>query len=69
MLNYIEKIKIKDFFPGKKVISQDLQYNRALVKSAYQKKYFLISQSKTYVMGTQKNRLNETVLSSTQNIC
>ena len=25
--------------------------------------------AKTYVVGTQKNRLNETVLSSTQNIC
>ena len=24
---------------------------------------------KTYVVGTQKNRLNETVLLSTQNIC
>ena len=26
-------------------------------------------QTKTYVVGTQKNRLNETVLLSTQNIC
>ena len=25
--------------------------------------------TKTYVVGTQKNRLNETVLLSTQNIC
>ena len=25
--------------------------------------------SKTYVMGTQKNRLNEKILLSTQNIC
>ena len=31
---------------------------------------FLISQpTKTYVVGTQKNRLNEAVLLSTQNIC
>ena len=29
-------------------------------------RYFL---SKTYVVGTQKNRLNETVLLSTKNIC
>ena len=29
---------------------------------------FLFS-TKTYVVGTQKNRLNETVLLSTQNIC
>ena len=31
--------------------------------------YFLYSSSKTYVVGTQKNRLNEKVLLSTQNIC
>ena len=36
---------------------------RPLVKSAYQIIIFL-----TYVVGTQKNRLNETVLLSTQNI-
>ena len=47
-----------------------------LVMSAYQKIIFLISQPKhmlwvlkrDYVVGTQKNRLNETVLLSTQNI-
>ena len=38
-------------------------------KSAYLKKYFLYFSSKTYVVGTQKNRLNETVLLSTQNTC
>ena len=43
--------------------------SRTLVKSAYQKNNFLISQTKTYVVGTQKNSLNETVLLSTQNIC
>ena len=37
-------------------------------KSAYQKNSFLISQPK-HVVGTQKNRLNETVLLSTKNIC
>ena len=30
--------------------------------------YFSYSSTKTYVMGTQKNRLNETVLLSTHNI-
>ena len=30
-------------------------------------KYFSYFSSKTYVVGTQKNRLNETVLLSTQN--
>ena len=32
-------------------------------------KYFSCFSNKTYVVGTQKNRLNETVLLSTQNIC
>ena len=32
-------------------------------------KLFLYFSSKTYVVGTQKNRLNETVLLSTQNTC
>ena len=40
-----------------------------LVKSVYRKFNFLISQPKTYVVGTKKNGLNETVLLSTQNIC
>ena len=42
--------------------------NRPLVKSANEKIFFFIS-TKTYVVGTQKNRLDETVLLSTQNIC
>ena len=33
------------------------------------KLFFLYLSTKTYVVGTQKNRLNETVLLSTQNIC
>ena len=39
---------------------------RPLVKSAYQKINFLFYK---YVMDSQKKRLNETVLLSTQNIC
>ena len=31
--------------------------------------YFSYYSSKIYVVGTQKNRLDETVLLSTQNIC
>ena len=34
-----------------------------------QKKYLLYFSTKTYVVDTQKNRLNDTVLFSTQNIC
>ena len=40
---------------------------RPLVKSAYPKINFLISQTK-HVVGTQKNRLNERVLLSIQNM-
>ena len=40
---------------------------RPSVKSAYQN-FFYISTG-IYVVGTQKNRLDETVLLSTQNIC
>ena len=47
--------------------TQDLL--RTLVKSAYQKIIFSYFSTKTYVVGTQKNLLNETVLLSTQNIC
>ena len=45
--------------------------DRPLVKSAYQKIIFLISQPKHnfYVVGTQKNGLDEMVLLSTQNRC
>ena len=42
---------------------------RTLVKSVYQKKNFSFFSTKAYVVGTQKKRLNETVLLSTQNIC
>ena len=38
---------------------------RPLVKSAYQKNIFSYFSTKTYVVGTQNNRLNEMVLLST----
>ena len=42
---------------------------RPLVSSAYQKNVcFFYFSTKTYVVDTQKNRLNETVLLSTQNM-
>ena len=46
----------------------NLVFSRSLVKSAYQK-FISYFSTKTYVVGTQKNRLNETVLLSTKNIC
>ena len=36
---------------------------------SYNKKYFSYFSTKKYVVGTQKNRLDEAVLLSTQNIC
>ena len=39
---------------------------RPLVMSVYQKNNFLIFSTDTYVLNTQKNRLNETVLLSIQ---
>ena len=43
---------------------------RTLVKSAFTyRKIISYISTKTYVVDTQKNRLNETVLLSTQNIC
>ena len=44
-----------------------MAYIRALVVSAYKEINSLISQPKHYVVGTQKNRRNETVLLSTKN--
>ena len=44
-------------------------YIRPPDKSVYQKNYFSYFLTKTYVVGTQKNRLNETVFMSTQNTC
>ena len=38
-----------------------------LVKRAYLKISFLFLHKKTYAVGTQKNRLNETILLSTLN--
>ena len=42
--------------------------DRTLVKSAYRKTIFFYFSTKTCVVGTQKNRLNEMVPLSTQNI-
>ena len=39
----------------------------ALVKNVYKKKYFLFFYQ-TYIVGTQKNGLNDTVLLTTLNI-
>ena len=43
-----------------------MAYIRALVMSAYKETNCLIIQTKHYVLGTQKNRRNETVLLSTK---
>ena len=46
----------------------NINNNRPPDKSAIEN-YVLYFLAKTYVVGTQKNRLNETVLLSTQNAC
>ena len=52
-----------------KIDKHFMSFNRSLVKSAYQKNKCSYFSTKTYVVGTQKNHLNETVLLSTQNTC
>ena len=50
-------------------LKKEKEYNlRTPDKSTYWKTIFLYFSSKTYVVGTQKNRLNENVSLSTQNI-
>ena len=44
-------------------------YFTIINRSGFQLKVFSYSSTKIYVVGTQKNRLNETVLLSTLNIC
>ena len=51
----------------KRVLLQTMRVYRPLVKNVYKKKSYF--STKTYVVGTQKNRLSEMVLLSTQNIC
>ena len=43
--------------------------SRLGIKIRVSKYEFIYFSTKTYVVGAQKNRLNETVLSSTHNIC
>ena len=52
---------------GTQPISPKAVLTRPLDKSAYLKIIFSDFSTKTYVVGTQKKRLNETVLLSTQN--
>ena len=44
-------------------------YYQDFNKECVTEKYFSYFSTKTYVVGTQKNRLNKMVLLSTQNIC
>ena len=43
--------------------------SQAPSKECATENYFSYFSTKTYVVGTQKNRLDETVLLSTQNMC
>ena len=55
------------FFVSFLQISHD--YAGLQIRVCIGKKKFLYFSFKTYVVGTEKNRLNETVLLSTQNTC
>ena len=45
------------------------EISRSLVNSAYPKNIFSYFSTEIFLVGAQKNCLNETVLLSTQNIC
>ena len=65
-----EHLLITDTISTKISCTCPYTYASPLVKSVYQKNIFsYFSTKQSYVVGTQKNRLNETVLLSTQNIC
>ena len=53
-------------FSGSLAVVTGLATAKYSVRSPY---YFSYFSTKTYVVGTQRNRLNETVLLSTQNTC
>ena len=52
----------------KSEILEQFPYSQAPRQECVSENYFLISQRKTCVLGAQKNRLNETVLLSDQNM-
>ena len=71
-----KEIVFKDFQPAKSIIIRTL----VILKKSVCQKLFSFFSTKTYVLGTQNNhlndvvgtqnkRLNETVILSTQNIC
>ena len=62
--NIIFLFGLNNIYSGK--VHDIHKYNVKIIGSDSKFSYF---SSKTYVVGTQKNRLNETVLLSTQNIC
>ena len=73
MLKLIYKKIIDNFtfknFANLPVIQFAPQYNRLTDMSDKFENHFSYFSTKTYVVSTQKNGLNETVLLSTQNIC
>ena len=71
----LETIKVQ-YRNGSKILNTDygrcskiLNTFRSPDKSAYQKIIFSYFSTKTFVVGTQNNRLDKTVLLRTQNIC
>ena len=53
---------------GKLLVGLEM-YNQASRNKTVTENYFSYCSTKTYVVGTQKNRLDETVILRTQNTC
>ena len=76
MIPDIEGIEHTDGYEDMSLNPDDYEGQTVLILGEYTelklkcvtKIYFSYCSTKTYVVGTQKNRLNETVLLSTQNI-
>ena len=61
--------KKKHIFRGKEEIDNVSCVQNSLQIRELNRNYFSYFSTKTYVVGTQKNHLNEMVLLSTRNIC
>ena len=68
MLHNFECFFVCCFFTLNKMVSNSLDSDKVILRSISEN-YFSYFSTKTYVVGTQKNPLNETVLLSTKITC
>ena len=70
---WLPLVKVFQILPEFRIFSLTFQRKKVRLTGPQirerNEKYFSYFSTKTYVVGTQKNRLNETVLLSTQNTC